>query len=70
MEYNHCCKYVKIMEEIMELMRKYMDKHNVDICIRFYEDESGVATWEHIEKCTDPYFEFRTIKELKEKLSE
>ena len=70
MAYVCCYKSVKIMEEIMDLMRKYMESHDVDICIRFYEDGSGVATWEHIDKCTDPYFEFSTIKELKDRLSE
>lgn len=59
------------MKTILKLLKQYSNRHGIDACVRIYDDESGVVTNGHVEKClldNDALFNFDSISELKEKL--
>jgi hypothetical protein len=61
------------MKEIIEMMKKYAERHNIEIPSLDLEcDESGMLTSNPYfnSKSYIKYFEFDSIDELKQKLSE
>ena len=58
------------MNELLKLMQDYNSKHDTVVCIRMYEDGSGILTANHIEKCTlsdsDCIGHFNNIDQLKQ----
>ena len=39
------------MEELLKLMQAYNSKHDTELCIRMYDDGSGIFTASHSEEC-------------------